>query len=375
VDDPRIEPGDIVGLDDGSALYVQDYSRTLTHGSPAVLTVKGFECSAVGATLIGAVGTTGHSIPGATPPPGALALGYTKLLWQISPQLSDVSVTPTAAMTALYSSSNTYLSNTGGSLTMVYNGTAGAANVTTQRQNSTGSAGTLAHLQPSTGFYVECTFKLSNNSGDHWPAFYLEPSSHFDNTDQLVGAPAGYKAWMEVDIVEGGFSVGPLNSVINWRGYFNHAITFTAPPTGTSGTIASWPGLTNSFPVIFSDGQIRIVNLIQGSSTLATWTGALTGTPTVNALANFGNTTYNNYGALAAIDWTQPHTFGASIDPVGKFVHNWVDGIAAFSKDISGFPPQFWTTDNYFAILQAISHGAHVPYNMIVSSIQAWGPP
>jgi len=42
VDDPRIEIGDILAFTDGSQLYVEDYSRTLSRGSEAVLDVKGF---------------------------------------------------------------------------------------------------------------------------------------------------------------------------------------------------------------------------------------------------------------------------------------------------------------------------------------------
>lgn len=42
VDHPEIEKGDILRLPDGSRLYVNDYSRDLSHGAPAVLSVKGF---------------------------------------------------------------------------------------------------------------------------------------------------------------------------------------------------------------------------------------------------------------------------------------------------------------------------------------------
>jgi len=42
VDNPLIEKGDILRLPDGSRLYVVDYSRDLSHGAPAVLSVKGF---------------------------------------------------------------------------------------------------------------------------------------------------------------------------------------------------------------------------------------------------------------------------------------------------------------------------------------------
>jgi len=42
IDDPRIEPGDIVELPDTSRVFVTDYERNLTRGSPATLTLKGF---------------------------------------------------------------------------------------------------------------------------------------------------------------------------------------------------------------------------------------------------------------------------------------------------------------------------------------------
>lgn len=43
VDDLRVQPGDILGLPDGTRLYVTGYSRDLTHGAPAVLSVQGFQ--------------------------------------------------------------------------------------------------------------------------------------------------------------------------------------------------------------------------------------------------------------------------------------------------------------------------------------------
>ncbi|MNF94082.1 hypothetical protein D3C84_767810 [compost metagenome] len=41
VDRPEIEKGDILRLADGSRLYVNGFSRDLSHGAPAVLSVKG----------------------------------------------------------------------------------------------------------------------------------------------------------------------------------------------------------------------------------------------------------------------------------------------------------------------------------------------
>jgi hypothetical protein len=75
VDDPRIEPGDIVQLYDGSRLYVTDYKRNLSHGSASVLDLIGFQASLPSASLPVSVpgpGTTPGSIP-----PAALAVGYT----------------------------------------------------------------------------------------------------------------------------------------------------------------------------------------------------------------------------------------------------------------------------------------------------------
>lgn len=42
VDDPRVEPGDILQLPDASRLYVTGYRRDLSPGAPAVLEIEGF---------------------------------------------------------------------------------------------------------------------------------------------------------------------------------------------------------------------------------------------------------------------------------------------------------------------------------------------
>lgn len=43
IDDPRIEPGDLLGLPDGSRLYVTSYRRALGRDAPALLKVEGFQ--------------------------------------------------------------------------------------------------------------------------------------------------------------------------------------------------------------------------------------------------------------------------------------------------------------------------------------------
>jgi hypothetical protein len=102
VDDPRIEPGDLVELYDGSRLYVLDYTRDLSSGAAAKLELVGFQASlpiaaspilisgspslipgspspipGLGPTLPSPTPVLGPSpSPGAIPPP-ALAAGLT----------------------------------------------------------------------------------------------------------------------------------------------------------------------------------------------------------------------------------------------------------------------------------------------------------
>lgn len=66
LDDPRIEPGDIVQLFDGSRIYVTDYQRTLTFGTSAVLDLVGFQAnipSATTAVIVETLDATGAMVP------------------------------------------------------------------------------------------------------------------------------------------------------------------------------------------------------------------------------------------------------------------------------------------------------------------------
>jgi hypothetical protein len=68
-----------------------------------------------------------------------------------------------------------------------------------------------------------------------------------------------------------------------------YAITFTAPPTGTSATLTTpWAGTTDgsNTTIFFSDGEIRKASVTNGLTAIS-WTTALTGSPTVNAQTYF----------------------------------------------------------------------------------------
>lgn len=73
------------------------------------------------------------------------------------------------------------------------------------------------------------------------------------------------------------------------------AITFTAPPTGSGGTLtAVWGGFTGQYQITFSDSEIRTGSFTTGS-TAVTWSVALTGTPTAS-----GNTANPTIADIAA---------------------------------------------------------------------------
>jgi len=86
-------------------------------------------------------------------------------------------------------------------------------------------------------------------------------------------------------------------------------ITFTAPPTGTSGTLTTGFGGVTTFSetIFFSDGEIRTAHVINGS-TAVTWTTAISGSPTVNATA------YAN--APGMMMWLCQNSVGGTLTPV-----------------------------------------------------------
>lgn len=74
-------------------------------------------------------------------------------------------------------------------------------------------------------------------------------------------------------------------------------VAFTVPPTGASGNLTiAWPNATGNYQIIFSDGEVRTVVLTSGSI-LASWTTALTGTPTINAYIGLPILAFFEYNA------------------------------------------------------------------------------
>jgi hypothetical protein len=71
----------------------------------------------------------------------------------------------------------------------------------------------------------------------------------------------------------------PANAtIVSYNAGATIAITFTAPPTGTTGNLTGWAGGAVSGLLTFSDGETRSGAITVGGVT--TWATALTGTPT-----------------------------------------------------------------------------------------------
>jgi hypothetical protein len=172
------------------------------------------------------------------------------------------------------------------------------------------SAGALAVLSGSNGFYVEFDVQLSDNDQDHWPAVWLMPVEHNAQLrDWYPGDPPGFERWMELDVDEGGWGSGLLGTVHSWSGI--------------------WPNYTN--------------------------------------ISNPNNL------SPVALDRSRKHSFGASYDPVHYRVSWWVDGSRQMSAG-PPYVPAIAAKQHFYLILSAQTHGKNIPYSMFVSGVRAYVP-
>jgi hypothetical protein len=171
--------------------------------------------------------------------------------------------------------------------------------------------GALPLLLAGNGFYVEFQVSLSSNDPDHFPALFLMPQEHNGHrSDHMAGDPATYERWMELDVDEGGYSVGG----------------------GTHGTLISWYGTYPNFQ-----------------------------------RQNWSVDPPSMYG----MDRTKNHIFGLSYNPKAQSVTWWVDGVNVGS--VSSQPvPSIVNTYHYYLIMSAQMHPAKKPYDMNISYFGAW---
>ena len=243
-------------------------------------------------------------------PPGAAALGYTKCVINESPTAADVA--PGSNGKHKWFSGQWYAQRV--PLLDHYRTRDGVLAIGLDGDLVSTprdfSLGKLPLLSGDDGLYVEFDVRLSDNDPDHWPAVWLMPTEHDGKRDHYTPDPAGYERFMELDVDEGGFGAGLTGTV--------HS---------TEGVWPNWKHIQNP-----------------------------------------------NNVSPKALDRSQPHTFGASYDPVHQKATWWVDGQLQMGIG-SPYVPAVAARQHFYLLLSAQTHGAKKPYFMFVSGVRAYAPP
>jgi hypothetical protein len=144
------------------------------------------------------------------------------------------------------------------------------------------------HAQKSSEELSHSEFSaLDHGKHDHMPSRKTEP---FERGNARVGFLVALLAAVLPALAIGAAAISPVG-IFGGAGTFvqlpgNIPLVFTAAPTSTSATLASnWTSTATSELVVFSDGEVRTVTLANAATT-ASWTGALLGAPTVNAIVD-----------------------------------------------------------------------------------------
>lgn len=262
--------------------------------------------------LAGAVIGSAQACESRPVPPGARALGYTRIAFDLCPTLSDISLDGIGNATALYNSvwwspkipsPSLYADAPDGGVTIAM----GGALATVPR---TMVPGKLPLLSGSSGFYVEFETRISDNDRDHWPAVWLMPIEHNGrHEDHYPPDVARYERWQEIDVDEGGYAPGPMGTAIAWEGI--------------------WPNVkrTRSNPNLKND----------------------------------------------PIDRTVRHRFGAGYDPKKLTITFWYDEKQQYTAE-SPAVSEITRRQNFYLIMNSQSHKTKTPYTMTVYRIRAFVP-
>ncbi|WP_156164491.1 hypothetical protein [Bradyrhizobium sp. LTSP885] len=245
-------------------------------------------------------------------PEGATKLGFTRLAFNICPNVSDISMDGRGDSAKLYNGvwwdkavppKSLYTDNADGSLSISF----GGALATVPR---TMTPGALPLLRGTDGFFVEFEVSLSDNDHDHFPAVWLMPIEHNQRLDDSYQPDErGFERWIEIDVDEGGFAPGPMGTAISWSG--------------------TWPNYTR----------------VRSNPDL-----------------------YNQ-----RIDRSHRHKFAAGFDPKTLTITFWHDDkIQYVAKGES--VPEIARKQNFYVIMNAASHKLNLPYTMNVYGVRAFIP-
>jgi hypothetical protein len=329
-------------------------------------------------------------------PAPAAALGYTTNQWFFRPTTSDISYSDSGTTKlyagiyngsynspSLYSMTSTPYTPSGQVLTVAGGGGGNeyAALCTQKINGGLGAQGALSYILPSGGFYAEFLAWMSNNNSSNWMACWLLPMEHnYAQADTLPGQPAGYEGWVELDVQESGISGsiygvpyrGPLQTMIDWYGFYSKAFTLTAPASGSGGTLtgAGWTGPLTGTQIAYTSTSQRLT-VSFSSATALTWTPAITGSP--NSTLTFGYSEFQSHDQTRPpFDWTIPHTFGVGYVPGTSTLNFYMDGILQNSYSTSGFTSSINPYHYYMIFNAASATAADLPYNAYLGYMGVW---
>jgi hypothetical protein len=244
------------------------------------------------------------------PPPGAMALGSTQVVYDLCPSVSDISTDGEPGTAKLYRGvwwsndvpdKSVYSNNPDGSLAIPL-----AAGLTSIPRKMI--PGSLPLLTGDREFFVEFEASLSDDDPDHFPAVWLMPIEHNQRQeDHYPPDEHGFERWLEIDVDEGGFSPGPKGTAISWTGV--------------------WPNYKK----------------VQSNPDL-----------------------HNK-----KIDRTRRHRFGAGFNPQNLTISFWYDDKLQYTASGESVA-KIATKQHFYVIMNADTHGRNLPYTLNVYRVRAF---
>jgi hypothetical protein len=244
------------------------------------------------------------------PPPGAIALGSTQVVFDICPRVSDISADGEPSEAKFYRGVwwendvpdlSVFSNNPDGSLAIPY--PAGLATVPRRMV-----PGSLPLLAGNRAFFVEFEVSLSDDNPDHFPAVWLMPIEHnLRQEDSYPPDQRGFERWLEIDVDEGGFTPGPMATAIGWSGIWPHYQRSR-----------SNPNLHNK-----------------------------------------------------KMDRAQRHRFGAGFDPSNLTITYWYDDRIQYTASGESVP-EVAKKQHFYLIMNTNSQGRHLPFTMNLYRVRAF---
>jgi hypothetical protein len=84
---------------------------------------------------------------------------------------------------------------------------------------------------------------------------------------------------------------------------------------------------------------------------------------------HYGCQSHNNFGRESELDWTVEHRYGVSYDPVTNVLQWYIDDNPTWKETASNSVIKDF---HYYLVMDASSHGSHVPYEMYIHYVRAY---